>query len=117
MVLGRAVVHQPLIRSPAAALPAPKVPIREMRILTSDDVTAVAEALPDRYRTTPLVAAYDMGLRFEEIPACGFRRWTCSVGASRSARCSRNPRATTGPRTSEVGRAGADAGDAERARH
>ena len=66
MVLGKAVQHQRLTRSPAATLLAPKVPKREMRILTAEEVAAVAGVLPDRYRSLPIVAAY-MGLRFGEL--------------------------------------------------
>ncbi len=66
MVLGRAVAHQRLLRSPAAALSAPPVPKREMRILTAEQVAELAAVMPDRYRTLPLTAAY-MGLRFGEL--------------------------------------------------
>lgn len=66
MVLEKAVEHQRLVRSPAANLAAPKVPKREMRILTADEVAQLAGALPDRYRSVPIVAAY-MGMRFGEI--------------------------------------------------
>ncbi len=66
MVLGRAVVHRRLVRSPAADLDAPKVPKREMRILTPGAVASLANELPDRYRTVPVMAAY-MGLRFGEL--------------------------------------------------
>ena len=66
MVLGKAVVHRRLMRSPAADLAAPKPERRSMRILSVAEVEAVAEALPPRYRSLPIVAAY-MGLRFGEL--------------------------------------------------
>jgi len=66
VVLGKVVQHQRLTRSPAALLDAPRVPKREMRILTAEEVAAVAGALPDRYRSVPIVVAY-MGRRFWEL--------------------------------------------------
>ena len=66
MVLGSAVRNQRLVRSPAANLVAPTPGHREMRILTVGQVSDVADALPGRYRSIPVVAAY-MGLRFGEL--------------------------------------------------
>jgi integrase len=66
MVLGPAVGNQRLVHSPAANLVAPTPGHLEMRILTVGRVADVADALPVRYRSVPVVAAY-MGLRFGEL--------------------------------------------------
>lgn len=66
MVFARAVAHRRLVRSPAEGLAAPPVPKRDMRILSAGQVEELADAMPARYRSIPVVAAYT-GLRFGEL--------------------------------------------------
>lgn len=66
MVLLKAVAHGRLRTSPARELLAPVPKKRPMRILTRQEVADIAAALPKRYRSWPIVAAYT-GLRFGEL--------------------------------------------------
>ncbi len=69
--LRQAVVDGMIVENPARAAPPPRAPRRELRIPTTADVEAIAEAIAPRYRAMVLLAAYG-GLRFGEL--AGLRR-------------------------------------------
>ena len=82
-VLGAAVGGEVLVRNPLAGIKPPKVERREMRFLTADEVTALADTIDERYRALVLVGAY-CGLRWVSSPACAATASTSSTAPSTS---------------------------------
>jgi integrase len=76
--LNQAVRDGRILASPAAGIRLPKARRAEMRLLDPGQVQQLAEALPDRYRSFPIVAAYT-GLRWGEL--AGLR--TASIDTAR----------------------------------
>lgn len=68
MILKAAVENGAISTSPAQGVKAPRVTRREMQVLTSEQVTALAESVPDRYQTLVYLLAYG-GLRWGEAVA------------------------------------------------
>ena len=66
LTLNQAVEDRLLFSSPAKGIHFPKPRRSEMRLLEPFEVEWVAEALPDRYRSLPIVAAYTV-LRWGEL--------------------------------------------------
>lgn len=54
----RAVQEGILVRNPVAAIPAPKTERRDIRVLTPEEVSGIADAHPDQYRMVPLLMAW-----------------------------------------------------------
>lgn len=65
-IFNTAVEERLLTRSPAATVPLPRVEKRPMRLLTVNDVDALADAIAPRYRHLVITAAYT-GLRSGEL--------------------------------------------------
>jgi integrase len=55
-----------IVRNPARRIDLPKVERREMRFLSPDEITQVADAVPDRYRVLVLTAGFT-GARWGEL--------------------------------------------------
>lgn len=66
LTLNQAVRDRRILSSPAQDLRLPQVRRTDMRILTPDQVASLAQALPDRYESLVVVAAYT-GLRWGEL--------------------------------------------------
>ena len=66
LTLNQAVSDRRLLSSPASGIRLPKPRRSDMRLLNPLEVVLLADALPDRYRSLPLVAAYT-GLRWGEL--------------------------------------------------
>ncbi len=66
LTLNQAVSDRRLLSSPASGIRLPKPRRSEMRLLDPLEVVLLADALPDRYRSLPLVAVYT-GLRWGEL--------------------------------------------------
>jgi integrase len=70
-ILGTAVEVGYLAKTPCVGVKLPRIPKREMRFLTADQVMALAQGVDPRYRTMVLVLVYG-GLRWGEC--CALRR-------------------------------------------
>ena len=66
LTLNQAVTDRRILSSPASGIRLPKPRRSDMRLLDPFEVALLADALPDRYRSLPLVAAYS-GLRWGEL--------------------------------------------------
>ena len=66
LTLNQAVTDRRILSSPASGIRLPKPHRSDMRLLDPFEVALLADALPDRYRSLPLVAAYT-GLRWGEL--------------------------------------------------
>ena len=66
LTLNQPVTDRRILSSPASGIRLPKPRRSNMRVLDPVDVALLADALPDRYRSLPLVAAYT-GLRWGEL--------------------------------------------------
>jgi integrase len=67
-LLSAAVDAEAIARNPATRFPTPKIEQERPWVLTMDEVDALAEAVPDRYRALVLLAAYG-SLRWSELVA------------------------------------------------
>lgn len=80
MILDEAVEDRALARNPLRGLDLPRIPRREMRFLSSEEVGRLAESVPDLYRPLIFVLAYG-GVRVGE--ALALRRKRCDLLRSR----------------------------------
>jgi integrase len=67
-LLSAAVDAEAIARNPATRVPTPRIEQERPWVLTMDEVDALAEAVPDRYRALVLLAAYG-SLRWSELVA------------------------------------------------
>jgi integrase len=83
-MLNAALADRRLAHNPAEGVPLPVERHAEQRFLTVDEVAALAEAIPARFRALVLVAVYG-GLRFGELAALRRsprRSWTSATGSA-----------------------------------
>jgi integrase len=80
MIFKAAVENGALARSPVVGVKVPRDRRREMQVFSADQVAAVAESVPERYRALVYLLAYG-GLRWGE--AAALRRSRCNLLRSR----------------------------------
>ena len=80
MLFNAAIENRAIARSPVAGVKVPREERREMKILTAEQVSMIAEAVPDRYRALVYLLAYG-GLRWGEATA--LRRGRINILRSR----------------------------------
>ena len=76
-MMKQAVAGGLIARSPCIDIELPNVVRKECRYLTENEVAALVDAMPGRYKSPVVVGAY-LGLRWQEI--AGLRRSAVSLG-------------------------------------